>query len=31
MESYDTLMEGSIYDPAIVPGNHKMSPLNMLV
>ena len=31
MVSYDTLMEGSIYGPAIVPGNSKTSPLNMLV
>ena len=31
MERYETLMEGSIFGPAIVPGNSKMSPLNMLV
>jgi len=24
-------MEGSLYGPVIVPGNSKMSPLNMLV
>jgi hypothetical protein len=31
MKSYETLMEGSIYGPAIVPGNSRSSPLNMLV
>ena len=31
MERYETLMEGSIFGPAIVPGNSKTSPLNMLV
>lgn len=31
MESYETLMEGSIYGPAIVPGNSRKSPVNMLV
>jgi len=31
MESYETLMEGSIYGPAIVPGNSRKSPINMLV
>jgi hypothetical protein len=31
MRSYEALMEGSIYGPAIVPGNSKTSPLNILV
>ena len=31
MKSYQALMEGSIYGPAIVPGNSKTSPLNILV
>lgn len=31
LKSYDTLMEGSIYGPAIVPGNSRKSPVNMLV
>ena len=31
LESYETLMEGSIYGPAIVPGNSRKSPVNMLV
>jgi hypothetical protein len=31
MKSYETLMEGSIYGPAIIPGNSKTSPLNILV
>lgn len=31
MKSYETLMEGSIFGPAIVPGNSRASPLNMLV
>ena len=30
MESYETLMEGSIYGPAIVPGNGRISPLIIL-
>lgn len=31
MRSYEALIEGSIYGPAIVPGNSKTSPLNILV
>jgi len=31
MESYETLLYGSVYGPVIVPGNGKKSPLNMLV
>ena len=31
MASFQTLMEGSIYGPVIVPGNSQTSPLNMLV
>jgi hypothetical protein len=31
MESYQMLMEGSIYGPVIIPGNSQSSPLNMLV
>lgn len=31
METYETLLEGSIYGPVVVPGNSKTSPLNMLV
>jgi Planctomycete cytochrome C len=31
LESYTSLMKGSIYGPVVVPGNSKMSPLNMLV
>jgi hypothetical protein len=31
LESYTTLMKGSIYGPVVVPGNSKTSPLNMLV
>ena len=31
MNSYETLMEGSIYGPAIVPGNSRTSPLIILV
>ena len=31
MNSYETLMEGSIFGPAIIPGNSKTSPLNILV
>ena len=31
LKSYETLMKGSIYGPAIVPGNSRKSPLNMLV
>ena len=30
MNTYTTLMEGSIYGPVIVPGNSKISSLNML-
>lgn len=31
LKSYKTLMEGSIYGPAIVPGNSRKSPLIILV
>jgi len=31
MESYEALLDGSIYGPGIVPGNSKTSPLNMLL
>jgi Planctomycete cytochrome C len=31
LESYTSLMKGSIYGPVVVPGNSKTSPLNMLV
>jgi hypothetical protein len=31
MNTYTTLMEGSIYGPVILPGNSKTSSLNMLV
>lgn len=31
MRSYEALMNGSMYGPVVVPGNSKMSPLNMLV
>ena len=31
LESYTSLMKGSIYGPVVVPGNSKRSPLNMLV
>jgi hypothetical protein len=31
VESYEALMEGSIFGPVIVPGNSKTSLLNMLV
>jgi len=31
MESYETLMEGSIYGPAVIPGNSRTSPLVILV
>ena len=31
MESYETLMEGSIFGPVIVPGNSEASTLNMFV
>lgn len=31
MESYETLLEGSIYGPVVLPRNSKKSPLNMLV
>jgi hypothetical protein len=31
MDSYETLMEGSIFGPAIIPGNSQTSPLNILV
>jgi hypothetical protein len=31
LNSYKSLMQGSIYGPVVVPGNSKMSPLNMLV
>ena len=31
LKSYETLMEGSIYGPAIVPGNSRKSHVNMLV
>ena len=31
MKSYETLMEGSIFGPAIVPGNSRTSPLNILI
>ena len=31
MESYETLVQGSIYGPVIVPGNTTKSTLNMLV
>jgi hypothetical protein len=31
MESYETLLYGSVYGPVILPGNSKKSPLNMLV
>jgi hypothetical protein len=31
LESYKSLMEGSIFGPVVIPGNSKMSPLNMFV
>ncbi len=31
MESYESLMEGTIYGPVIVPGDSSHSVLNMLV
>ena len=31
MESYESLLNGSVYGPVIVPGNSRNSPLNMLV
>lgn len=31
MNSYDALMEGSIYGPAVVPGNSRTSPIIILV
>jgi Planctomycete cytochrome C len=31
LESYTSLMKGSIYGPVVVPGNSNTSPLNMLV
>ena len=31
LESYESLMEGSIFGPAIIPGNSQTSPLNILV
>jgi hypothetical protein len=31
LKSYEALMEGSIFGPAIVPGNSRKSPLNILV
>ena len=31
MKSYEALMEGSIYGPAIVPGNSRTSPLIILI
>lgn len=31
MRSYENLMEGSMFGPAIVPGNSRTSPLNILV
>jgi hypothetical protein len=31
MESYETLLKGSLYGPVIVPGNSRKSSLNMLV
>jgi hypothetical protein len=31
LESYTSLMKGSIYGPVVVAGNSKTSPLNMLV
>lgn len=31
MESYETLLDGSVYGPVIVPSNSRTSPLNMLV
>ena len=31
MESYESLMEGTIYGPVIVPGDSRHSILNMLV
>jgi hypothetical protein len=31
LESYKSLMQGSIYGPVVVPGNSKRSPLNMLI
>jgi len=31
LESYESLMKGSVYGPVIVPGSSKKSPLNMLV
>ena len=31
MESYESLMEGSIYGPVVVPGDSKTSPLNMQI
>ena len=30
MESYETLLKGSLYGPVIVPGNSRRSALNML-
>lgn len=31
MVSYESLMEGSIYGPVVIPGNSKASPLNMQI
>lgn len=31
MESYDTLMQGTLYGPVVVPGDSRHSILNMLV
>ena len=31
MESYETLLKGSLYGPVIVPGNSRKNSLNMLV
>ena len=31
LRSYESLLNGSVYGPVIVPGNSKKSPLNMLV
>lgn len=31
LETYESLMRGSLYGPVVVPGNSSKSPLNMLV
>jgi uncharacterized membrane protein len=31
MQSYETLMQGTLYGPVIIPGNSRRSILNMLV